>query len=110
MRWPRICPRAELKPPNQTPRTLAHSAFPDVLWTSLLALKESADAFPPLKSTVGGVVALWDIAELASAQRAKHSRTDARDIALRTKDIVDLIADVVPDPSEIPPPMLLSID
>ncbi|KAJ7227953.1 hypothetical protein C8J57DRAFT_1252189 [Mycena rebaudengoi] len=67
--------------------------------------KESADTFPPLKSVVGGVVAIWDIAECA-----KHSRTDARDIAFRTKKIVDLIADAIPDPSEIPPSMLLSID
>ncbi|KAJ7206156.1 hypothetical protein C8J57DRAFT_1734461 [Mycena rebaudengoi] len=95
MRWP----KAKLKPPNRTP------ALPDVLWTSLHALKESADAFPPLKSAVGGVVAIWHIAE-----RAKRSRTEARDIALRTKKIVDLIADAVPDPSEIPLSMLLSID
>ncbi|KAJ7277563.1 hypothetical protein C8J57DRAFT_1504395 [Mycena rebaudengoi] len=69
MRWPRIRgrPRAKLKPPNRT------SALPDVLWTSLHALKESADAFPPLKSVVGGVVVIWNIAE-----RAKHSKTDAR--------------------------------
>ncbi|KAJ7194638.1 hypothetical protein C8J57DRAFT_1739073 [Mycena rebaudengoi] len=99
MGWPRIRPRAKLKPPNRTP------ALPDVLWTSLHALKESADVFPPLKSAVGGVVAIWDIAE-----RAKHSRTEARDIALRTKEIIDLIADAVPDGSETPPSMLLSID
>ncbi|KAJ7227964.1 hypothetical protein C8J57DRAFT_1534749 [Mycena rebaudengoi] len=43
-------------------------------------------------------------------EHAKRSRTEACDIALRTKKIVDLIADAVPDPSEIPPSMLLSID
>jgi len=81
------------------------STLPDVLWTSLYALKESADAFPPLKSAVSGVVALCEIAE-----RAKHSKSDACDVALRTKEIVDVIADAVPDGSDIPPPMLRSIE
>ncbi|KAJ7206169.1 hypothetical protein C8J57DRAFT_1615023 [Mycena rebaudengoi] len=83
---------------------------PDVLWTSLHAGRCRPTLLAPLKSVVGGAVAIWDIAELTSAQRAKRSRTEARDIALRTKEIVDLIADAVPDPSEIPPSMLLSID
>lgn len=46
---------------------LPPSALPDILWTSVLALKESADAFPPLKSAVGGVVALCDIAEVSAS-------------------------------------------
>jgi hypothetical protein len=41
------------------------SSLPDVVSTSLLALKESADAFPPLKSAVGGVLALWDVVEVS---------------------------------------------
>ncbi|KAJ7166619.1 hypothetical protein C8R46DRAFT_1094918 [Mycena filopes] len=81
------------------------SALPDVLSTSLLALKESADAFPPLKSAVGGVLAVWDI-----AKRAKRCKSDAADIAKRTEDILCLIADAVPDPSAIPSPMLKSIE
>ncbi|KAJ7193974.1 hypothetical protein GGX14DRAFT_477109 [Mycena pura] len=81
------------------------SATPDLLSTSLLALKESADAFPPLKSAVGGVIAVWDI-----AQRAKHSKSDAHDIALRTRVILDVLADAVPDPASIPAPMLRSIE
>ncbi|KAJ7277566.1 hypothetical protein C8J57DRAFT_1582209 [Mycena rebaudengoi] len=89
MRWP----KAKLKPPNRTP------ALPDVLWTFLRALKESADTFPPPKSAVGGVVAIWDIAE---DRGPRHRVPD--------KNIVDLIADAVPDGSEIPPSMLLSID
>ncbi|KAJ7141616.1 hypothetical protein C8R46DRAFT_581795 [Mycena filopes] len=81
------------------------SALPDVLSTSLLALKESADVFPPLKSAVGGVLAVWDIAE-----RAKRCKSDAADIAKRTEEIICLIADIVPDPSAIPGPMLKSIE
>ncbi|KAJ7611106.1 hypothetical protein DFH06DRAFT_1345792 [Mycena polygramma] len=73
--------------------------------TSLVALKESADAFPPLKSAVGGVLAVWNIAE-----RSKHCKSEARAIALRTQEILEVIADAVPDASLIPPPMLLSIE
>ncbi|KAJ7289144.1 hypothetical protein C8J57DRAFT_1493600 [Mycena rebaudengoi] len=96
--------KAKLKPPTQA-SSRNGSTFSDVLWTSLCALKESADAFPPLKSAVGGVVALWAIAE-----RAKHSKSDARDIALRTQEIMNVIADAVPDGSKIPPTMLQSIE
>ncbi|KAF7369346.1 hypothetical protein MVEN_00263200 [Mycena venus] len=53
--------------------------------------------FPPLKSAVGGVLALRDIAE-----RAKHSKSDARDIADRTIKILAVIASTVPDRSVIP--------
>ncbi|KAJ7664980.1 hypothetical protein B0H17DRAFT_1184583 [Mycena rosella] len=77
----------------------------DLLWTSLLALKESADAFPPLKSAMAGVVAICEIAE-----RAKHSKADTREIAERTKGILDVIAEAVPNPSVIPAPMLQSIE
>ncbi|KAJ7916000.1 hypothetical protein B0H13DRAFT_1871610 [Mycena leptocephala] len=74
------------------------SALPDILSTSLLALKESADAFPPLKSAVGGVLAVWDI-----AQRAEHSKSDACENALRTEKILNVIADAVPDGLAISP-------
>jgi hypothetical protein len=36
----------------------------DVTLTSLRALKESADLFPPLKGAVGGVLVLWDVVEV----------------------------------------------
>ncbi|KAF7369369.1 hypothetical protein MVEN_00265500 [Mycena venus] len=69
----------------------------------MLVLKESADAFPPLKGVVSGATALCEIAE-----RAKHSKSDARAIALRVKEIIEVIADAVPDGS-ISPLILLSI-
>ncbi|KAJ7098826.1 hypothetical protein C8R44DRAFT_988677 [Mycena epipterygia] len=96
--------RARKRPPPclQAARSPSHS---DILQTSLLALKESADAFPPLKSAVGGVVSIWDIAE-----RAKHSKAEARDIARRTQVILDVVADAVPDGSAIPTPMVESIE
>ncbi|KAJ7281591.1 hypothetical protein C8J57DRAFT_78865 [Mycena rebaudengoi] len=89
--------RAKRKP--KSPRLPFPRAPTDILRTSLLALKESADAFPPLKSTVGGVIALWDIAE-----------ADAWDIAHRTQTILDVVAEAVPDGSAIPAPMLESIE
>ncbi|KAJ6469842.1 hypothetical protein C8R45DRAFT_1016057 [Mycena sanguinolenta] len=76
----------------------------DASRTSLLALKESADAFPPLKAAVGGVLAVWDVAE-----RAKQARSHAYDVAHRTQDILHVVADAVPDPRTISPPMLKSI-
>ncbi|KAJ7087496.1 hypothetical protein C8R44DRAFT_991350 [Mycena epipterygia] len=89
---------------SPTANSLTACALPDVLWTAILTLKASADACPPLNSTVGGVIALLEIAE-----RVKHSKSDARAIALRTKEILDVIADAVPDAFTIPPPMLESI-
>ncbi|KAJ7466678.1 hypothetical protein B0H11DRAFT_2239848 [Mycena galericulata] len=79
--------------------------LPDALRNSLLALKESADAFPLLKSAVAGVLAVWEIAE-----RVKHSQSDACGIALRTQEFLDVVAEAVPDPSVIPAPMLQSIE
>lgn len=54
------------KPPRPTVKVKLPTVLPDLLSTSLLALKESADPFPPLKGVVGGVLALWDIAEVTS--------------------------------------------
>ncbi|KAJ7215924.1 hypothetical protein GGX14DRAFT_606888 [Mycena pura] len=90
---------------SSKPKPGKRGALPDVVRTSLYALKESADAFPPLKSAVGGVIVVWEIAD-----RAKNSKANAREIAMRTKEIVDVVADAVPDPSAISPPMLQSIE
>ncbi|KAJ7877830.1 hypothetical protein B0H13DRAFT_2668241 [Mycena leptocephala] len=83
----------------------AVSSSHDILFLTLLALKESADAFPPLKRVMSGVTALFVISE-----RAKHCKSDARDIFLRTMTIIDVIADSIPDGSAIPPPLLISIE
>ncbi|KAJ7670040.1 hypothetical protein DFH06DRAFT_160066 [Mycena polygramma] len=40
------------------------TALPDVLSTTLISLKESAEVFPPLQSAVAGVIAVWDIAKV----------------------------------------------
>ncbi|KAJ7480296.1 hypothetical protein B0H11DRAFT_2025660 [Mycena galericulata] len=106
MRFP-FPSRAKRKPPQSHSPSQPRSSgpLPDALRTSLLALKESADAFPPLKSAVAGVLAVWEIAE-----RAKHSKSDARGIALRTQEILNVVAEAVPDPSVIPASMLQSIE
>jgi hypothetical protein len=58
--------RVKLKPPCAGSAKSSHvSTFSDAMWTSLWALKESSDAFPPLKSVTGGVVALWEITEVS---------------------------------------------
>ncbi|KAJ7087477.1 hypothetical protein C8R44DRAFT_893183 [Mycena epipterygia] len=105
--WLAFPSRAKRKPPTASPSVNIPTAgaLPDILRTSLLALKESTDAFPPLKSTVGGVIALLEIAE-----RAKHSKSDARAIALRTKEIFDVIAAAVGPAPTIPRPMRKSIE
>ncbi|KAK7051933.1 hypothetical protein R3P38DRAFT_3255180 [Favolaschia claudopus] len=94
-------------PPARAKSKLKPNALPDILWTSLLALKESSDAFPPLKSVVAAAVAICTIAE-----RTKHSQENARTLALRVKDILDVLADAVSvecEVREVPASMLTSI-
>ncbi|KAF7343298.1 hypothetical protein MVEN_01762100 [Mycena venus] len=81
------------------------AAIPDLFSIALVALKESADTFSPLKSAVGGVLAVIDI-----AQRAKHSKSEARDIYLGTQTNIDIITAAVPDPWAISAPMLQNIE
>ncbi|KAJ7177039.1 hypothetical protein C8R46DRAFT_1078034 [Mycena filopes] len=93
-------PRVRLKVPSS--RT--SDAILDGVQTSLVVLKESADAFPPLKSVVGGVLALCDM-----AKRAKSSKSQVRQIAVRANRIADVIYNAVPDPQTISDPMRHSI-
>ncbi|KAF8146080.1 hypothetical protein K438DRAFT_1991162 [Mycena galopus ATCC 62051] len=85
---------------------LKPNLLPDVLWTSINALRDPSDAFPLLKSAVGGVIAIYAIAEVPR----KALWTEACAIALRTKEILDLVVDALPDGPTISPPMLLSIE
>jgi hypothetical protein len=39
----------------------------DAIRTSLNDLKDSTDVFPPLKSAVGAVLAVWDLADVQFA-------------------------------------------
>ncbi|KAJ7155035.1 hypothetical protein C8R46DRAFT_1116870 [Mycena filopes] len=78
--------------------------YQDLLWTSLTALKTSADAFPPLKGVVGAVVAVLEI-----SQRVTHSKQEAHQLARRAVKLLETLADAIPDPNAIPDPMLASI-
>ncbi|KAF8063617.1 hypothetical protein FPV67DRAFT_254813 [Lyophyllum atratum] len=84
------------------PRTSATSA--DIARTCLVALNESADAFPPLRSVTGGVLAVWNAAE-----RAKTAQKKARAIANRCYEILGILADSTADPSNISSEMGASI-
>ncbi|KAJ7051564.1 hypothetical protein C8F01DRAFT_1174238 [Mycena amicta] len=93
-------------PPDKWKPRIKHgsAAFSDIALTSLTALRESADAFPPLKSTVGGFLALWNTIE-----RVKTSKQNAKALRLRAYKVLEALTDAVPDPSNIPPSMLMSI-
>ncbi|GLB40589.1 hypothetical protein LshimejAT787_0804600 [Lyophyllum shimeji] len=95
-----------LRPPGRWRRNLgrASAAGADIAKTSLVALKESADAFPPLKSAVGGVLAVWNVAERATASKKK-----AEAMASRCNEILEVLVDGVPDPVNIAPEMQAGI-
>ncbi|KAJ7908695.1 hypothetical protein B0H13DRAFT_2661923 [Mycena leptocephala] len=76
----------------------------DLLWTSLTALRTSSDAFPPLKGVVGAVVAI-----LETSQRVAHSKKEAFQLAKRSVELLEMLADVISDRGAIPEPMLASI-
>ncbi|KAJ7916366.1 hypothetical protein B0H13DRAFT_367751 [Mycena leptocephala] len=97
--------RLGIRPDKWKPRIKRGSAAcNDIALTSLIALRDSADAFPPLKSVASGVLALWDTAE-----RVKTSKEKAQMLSRRALEILEGLADAVPDPSNIPPPVLASI-
>ncbi|KAJ7811200.1 hypothetical protein B0H14DRAFT_2860451 [Mycena olivaceomarginata] len=94
-----------LPPDKWKPRIKRGSAAcSDIALTSLTALLESADAFPPLKSAVGGVLALWNTVE-----RVKTSKEKAKALSRRAYEVLEALTDAVPDPLNISPSMLMSI-
>ncbi|KAJ6521658.1 hypothetical protein DFH09DRAFT_1331075 [Mycena vulgaris] len=97
---------APVPPPfdNTAPSFLALSS--DSIRTSLNILRDSADVFPPLKSAVGGVLAVWDLAD-----RVSTSDENARALAWRAVGILDAIYNAVggADSASISPGMLQEI-
>ncbi|KAF8491421.1 hypothetical protein JB92DRAFT_2835613 [Gautieria morchelliformis] len=69
--------------------------------TTLRALRDSADAFPPLKSATGGVLHLMELCDTVKA-----NREECLALARRAEEILYRINDVVPDPTKIPPSLL----
>ncbi|KAJ7200957.1 hypothetical protein C8J57DRAFT_1544107 [Mycena rebaudengoi] len=89
MRWPRIRPKAKLKPPNRTP---ALPTYCGLLCTRLARAKRVGRRLPAAEERRRRRCCTARNPR-SCAQRAKHSKTDAPDIALRTKEILDLIPD-----------------
>ncbi|KAJ7689721.1 hypothetical protein B0H17DRAFT_1066115 [Mycena rosella] len=73
----------------------------DALRESLTLLKDSTDVFPPLKSAVGGVLAVWDLAERVSA-----SDENAQALARRAVGILDVIYKAVGGAGPVSPELL----
>ncbi|GLB40765.1 hypothetical protein LshimejAT787_0806360 [Lyophyllum shimeji] len=90
------------KPPDGWKNALneASATSADVTKTFVTALRDSADAFPPLKSLAAGVLAVWQTAE-----RARSSKLRAKALAERSCRLLGIVADAVKDPNDVPPEM-----
>ncbi|GLB40767.1 hypothetical protein LshimejAT787_0806380 [Lyophyllum shimeji] len=95
------------KPPDGWKNSLneAVATSADLTKTFVTALRDSADAFPPLKSLAGGVLAVWQTAE-----RAKCSKGRAKALAERCCSLLRIIADAVKDPNDVPPEMNVNLE
>jgi hypothetical protein len=87
------------KPRDRTPVAIS------AVMITLTALKESADAFPPLKGAVAGVLHIVDL-----SQKVKSNKDDCQKLASRVQEILDKIALAVPDATYISPDLLARID
>jgi len=90
------------KPPERQSTT---STLQNATLITLTALKESSDAFPPLKSTVGGVVHIWEL-----CRKVKSNQAECLALWSRVMEILNMIADAVPDGTRIPPDLLVRIE
>ncbi|KAF8480661.1 hypothetical protein JB92DRAFT_1756380 [Gautieria morchelliformis] len=96
-----------LKQPNNRPAydddsmPPADSTLRTAAMVTLTALRDSSDAFPPLKSVTGGLLHLIELSETA-----KGNREGCRALAMRAKEILLVLDDVVPNPTKIPPDVL----
>jgi len=84
------------KPPEALSATLS---------LALTALKESADAFPPLKGAVGAVVHIRDL-----RLKVRSNQEEFDKLISRVEMILEEVADAVPDPAQIPPDLLGRIE
>ncbi|KAI0046153.1 hypothetical protein FA95DRAFT_1416043 [Auriscalpium vulgare] len=94
MPWPRMASRSRGR--------IKLSSDAAVL--AIEALKESADAFPPLKSLTGGLSFL-----LTLSRTVKSNKDDAQCIADRVDQISALLEYTIPDATNISPPIKLAI-
>jgi len=72
---------------------------------ALTALKESADAFPPLKGAVGAVVHIRDL-----RLKVRSNQDEFDKLICRVEMILEKVADAIPDPNNIPLDLLVRIE
>lgn len=93
-----------------------------VLKETLFALRDSSDACPPLKSTVGAlahivnnleVMFLYNICCCTYAENGKQrmngNKEEALRIVQRIDNLLDLLESLIPDCTEIPKMLLIAI-
>ncbi|KIM87723.1 hypothetical protein PILCRDRAFT_258860 [Piloderma croceum F 1598] len=100
--------RRRLKPPEvTTPRKSPsrRSATASAVTLSLNALKESVDAFPPLKSAVGGVLHILEL-----SRKVKTNKEECQKLSSRVQEMLDQIAVAVPDVTCLSPELHARID
>lgn len=100
-------PGGRPKPLITTKSTSTFHALP-LVKDFVAGLRESADAFPPLKSVVGGVLYIWQLAE-----QVKSNRKQAEALAERAKELVTLVTDLmrlIDNPENMPPDMCLALE
>nr|GAT59698.1 predicted protein [Mycena chlorophos] len=74
----------------------------DGIRTALEVLECACDAFPPLKSAVAGVCALWDLAD-----KCAGNQDDARELAAHATEILDSIYCALNPQRSAPPSSVL---
>jgi hypothetical protein len=91
--------RFRLRKPRELP-----TISPAVM-IALTALKESSDAFPPLKSVVAGVLHIVDL-----SQKVKSNKEECQKLASRVQEMLDKIAVAVPDATCISYDLLVRVN
>ncbi|KAJ7151890.1 hypothetical protein C8R43DRAFT_1235894 [Mycena crocata] len=76
----------------------------DAIYIGLIALRESSEAFPPLRATVGLVICIWDV-----AKRVQRNKDTSHYLARRAVEILEIVAAAIPDPTRISPRMATKI-
>jgi hypothetical protein len=90
----------------------------------LTGLRESSDAFPPLKSAVGGVLYIVSLVEVQlpvdgawilwliylHPQQVKSNKKQAEGLAKRAAELIVLLTDLIDEPDNMPLDMYLALE
>ncbi|KAJ7913147.1 hypothetical protein B0H13DRAFT_2005431 [Mycena leptocephala] len=82
----------------------------DAIRTSLEIVQQSADACPPLKSVVGAVGALCDLADASHSLRIATSDSNAEALTWRAFTILETIDNAIGLNKPVPPHLLRSME